>query len=125
MRAWLPRCLLVLTLFVQGLGSAWASVPSSLPEPARTAATAPAEMPCHGHEAATAAAPADPAPAMPCCDGGDCDCALACVAHGAPLPAAPELGVYLRMHFDSLRSLQPALPAHPHALLRPPSPTRG
>lgn len=131
MKPWpvLLRVVLVLSLLLNGLGSAMASAKMTMPAMPATAqervATAPAAS-CHDMAAMDRAAAAAPEqapqgkhPQPDCCKSGLCQCVCAHAAQFAS-PAMPALG------FDGMRArlAQPmrsshADPALPH-LIRPP-----
>ncbi|WP_147652670.1 CopL family metal-binding regulatory protein [Vulcaniibacterium gelatinicum] len=132
------RLLLSLCLVLNGVGTALAGVHVPMfheaPEAAMLPATATrAELPCHGYQAAQAAAPSDVAsipsgrmaaePESPvgddCCAPGSCQCACIHLAQAMLPPPAPAATVLVPAR--STRPLPPgrAAPPLPH-LIRPP-----
>ena len=107
----LRASLLMLVLFFESLGNAWALPPGISPPPPATESA----MPCHGQ--------AEQQAEMPCCEGQGHCCDAGCPGNGgAMLPVTAEIGVTMDARPQADLPQPGLLPAHGPRLLRPPAP---
>lgn len=107
----LRASLLMLVLFIESLGNAWALPPGISPPPSGTQSA----MPCHGQT--------DQQAEMPCCEEQGHCCDAGCPSTGsAMVPVSAGIGLTVDARPQADVPQPGLLPAHGLRLLRPPAP---